>query len=74
MGTVESRPEPGERTWSALGAQVKAVQLYERKGWSLAAPLRPHLRADCPEKGSLLGDSSLIKLSSVNLESSDKGK
>ena len=30
---------PGERTWSALGAQVKAIQLYDWKGWSLAAPL-----------------------------------
>jgi len=29
----------GERTQSALGAQVKAIQLCDRKGWSLAAPL-----------------------------------
>jgi len=38
---------PGEKTWSALGAQVKAIQLYDQKGWSMAAPLRPHFRADC---------------------------
>ena len=30
---------PGERTWSALGAQVKAIYLWDRKGWSLAALL-----------------------------------
>ena len=36
----------GERTRSALGAQVKAIQLCDQEGWSLAAPLRPHLRAD----------------------------
>ena len=52
MVTVESQPEPLidhlGKDWSALGAQVKAVQLCDRKGWSLAAPLLdPHLRADC---------------------------
>ena len=30
---------PGERTGSALGAQVKAIQLCDQKEWSLAAPL-----------------------------------
>jgi len=30
---------PGERTRSALGAQVKAIQLCDQMGWSLAAPL-----------------------------------
>ena len=30
---------PGARTRSALGAQVKAIQLCDQKGWSLAAPL-----------------------------------
>ena len=29
---------PGERTSSALGAQVKAIQQCDWKGWSLAAP------------------------------------
>ena len=38
---------PGERTRSALRAQVKAVLLCNQKGWSLAAPLLGHLRADC---------------------------
>jgi len=38
---------PGERTRSALGAQVEAIQLCDQKGWSLSAPLRYHLRADC---------------------------
>ena len=30
---------PGERTWSALGAQVKGIHLCNQKGWSLAPPL-----------------------------------
>lgn len=42
MGTVESWPEPliehlGKKTWSALIVQVKAIQLCDWKGWSLAA-------------------------------------
>lgn len=50
MGTAKAEPEPliehlEEETWSALGAQVEAIYLYDRKGRSLA-PLRPHLRAD----------------------------
>jgi len=55
MGTIESWLEPtdwspGERTGSALGAQVKAIQMCEHKGWSLVAPLLdPHLRANCQE-------------------------
>jgi len=44
MVTAESWPEAliehlGKRTQSALGAQVKAIQLWDRKGRSLAAPL-----------------------------------
>jgi len=43
MGTVESWPKPLTenlgKDWSALGAQVEAVQLCDQKGWSLAAPL-----------------------------------
>ena len=38
---------PGERTRSALRAQMKAIHLCNWNGWRLAAPLRPHLRADC---------------------------
>ena len=38
----------GERTRSALGTRVKAIQLCDRKGWSLAAPL-----LDPPFKGWL---------------------
>jgi len=34
MGTAESRPEPEAMTESAVGAQVKAIHL-----WNLAAPL-----------------------------------
>ena len=43
MGTVESQPEPD---WSpevsaksAAGAQVKAIHLFDWKGWNLAAPM-----------------------------------
>lgn len=51
MVTVESCPEPliehingklstsWERTQPALGAQVKAINLWDQKGWSLAPPL-----------------------------------
>lgn len=43
MGTAKAEPEPliehlEEETWSALGAQVETVQLWDRKVWSLAAP------------------------------------
>jgi len=38
---------PGKKSGSTLGVQVKAIHLCDRNGWSLAAPLRPHLRADC---------------------------
>jgi len=40
MGTVESQPKPlieHLKTRSALEAQVKAIQLGNEKGWSLAA-------------------------------------
>ena len=52
-----------EGTRSALGAQVKAIKLSDQKGWSLAAPLRPHLRADCYGEGSLIEDPSLMEFS-----------
>ena len=43
MGTVKSQPEPlihpEASTESAVGAQVKAIQLCDQKGWSQAAPL-----------------------------------
>jgi len=29
----------GKRIWSALGAQLKAIQLSDENKWSLAAPL-----------------------------------
>ena len=55
---------PGERTRSALGAQVKAIQLCDRKGWSLAAPLLDLIEglAACGG-GSLSGDPSLVEVS-----------
>ena len=37
---------PGEGTWPALGVQVKAVHLYDQKGWNQVLP-KPHLRAGC---------------------------
>ena len=42
MGTAEvwtTDWSPGEKTRSALGAQVKAIHLSDRKALSLAAPL-----------------------------------
>jgi len=43
MGTAESQPEPliehMGKDWSALGAQVKVIQLCAQKRWSLAASL-----------------------------------
>ncbi len=43
MGTAESQPEPliehMGKDWSALGAQVKVIQLCDQKRWSLAASL-----------------------------------
>jgi len=50
---------PGERSQSALGAQVKAIHVCDQKGWSLDAPLRPHLRADC-HCGKVSGWRSLL--------------
>ena len=51
---------PGERTRSALGAQVKAMQLCDRKGYSLAAPLLDLIEGLIPiGEGSLVGDPSL---------------
>ena len=38
---------PGERTRSALGAQVKAIQLWSEGVEPGCTSLRPHLRADC---------------------------
>jgi len=55
---------------------VRAVHLCDGKEWILAAPLKPHLRADC-HSGRLLiisGHPSLVELSPANLESSDMGK
>ena len=67
MGTVESRPEPGERTWSALRAQVKGIQLCDWKGWSLAAPLLDLTEVlTAAGEGSLSGDLPFVDFSPVS--------
>ena len=49
---------------SALGAQMKAVQLCDRKGWSLAAPLLDPIEGlTATGEGSLVGDSSPVEFS-----------
>jgi len=54
---------------------VKAIQLCDRKGWSLAAPLLDLIEGlTAIGEGSLSGDPSLVELSYVNLESSDTGE
>ena len=54
---------------------MKAIQLCDCKGWSLAAPLLGLIEGlTAPGEGSLLGDPSLVKLSPANLESSDTGE
>ena len=66
---------PGARTRSALGVQVKAIQWCEQKGCSLAAPLLDLAEGlTASGEGFLFGDPFLVKLSSVNLESSDVGE
>ena len=53
-----------ERTRSALGAQVKAIQLCDQKGWSLAAPLLDLTEGlTATGKGSLVGNPSLMEFS-----------
>ena len=55
---------PGERTRSALGAQVKAMQLCDRKGCSLAAPLLDLIWGlTATGEGSFSGDPSMVELS-----------
>ena len=42
---------------------MKAIQLCDRKGWSLAAYLLDVIEGlTAPGEGSLVGDSSLMKL------------
>ena len=54
---------------------MKAIQLCDRKGWSLAAPLLDLIEGlTAIGEGSLLGDPSLVKLFPVNPESSDAGE
>jgi len=54
---------------------VKAIQLCDRKGCSLTAPLLDFIEGLTPTgEGSLSGDHSLLKLSSANLEPSDIGE
>ena len=54
---------------------MKAIQLCDRKGWNLAAPLLdPIYGLTASGEGSLVGDSSLVKLSPANFESSDVGE
>ena len=53
---------------------MKAIQLCDRKEWSLAAPLLDLIEGlTATGEGSLSGDPSLVVLSPVNLESSDMG-
>ena len=59
----------GERTWSAVGAQVKATHLCDWKGWSLAAPLLdPISGLTAPGEGFLVGDPSLVGFLCVSLD------
>jgi len=45
--------EPGKRTQSALGAQVKAIHLCNPKTWSLAAPLPDLIKSWLPPEKDL---------------------
>jgi len=54
---------------------VKAMQLCDRKGWSLAAPLLDLIKGlIVTGEGSLVGDLFLVELSLLSLESSDTGE
>ena len=54
---------------------MKAIQWCEQKGRSLAAPLLDLAEGlTASGEGFLFGDPFLVKLSSVNLESSDMGE
>ena len=54
---------------------MKAIQLCDRKEWSLAAPLLDLIEGlTATGEGSLSGDPSLVKFSCVNLESFDTGE
>jgi len=54
---------------------VETVQLWDRKGWSLAAPLLDLIEGlTATGEGSLSGGPSLVLHSPANLESSDMGE
>ena len=54
---------------------MKAIQLCDRKGWSLAAPLLDLIKGlIVTGEGSLVGDLFLVELSLLSLESSDTGE
>ena len=54
---------------------MKVIQLCDQEGWSLVAPLLDLIEGLTPTgEGCLFGVFSLVKLSPVNLESSDMGK
>jgi len=66
-------------TWgkdrSALGAQVEAIQLCDRKGWSLAAPLLGFIEGlTATGEGFLSGDPSLVEFFFCELSSSETGQ
>ena len=63
------------RTRSALGAQVKAIQLCDQKGWSLAAPLLGFIEGlTATGEGFLSGDPSLVEFFFCELSSSEVGE
>ena len=54
---------------------MKAIQLCDQKGWSLAAPLLGPIEGlTATGEGSLSGGPSLVLHSPANLESSDMGE
>lgn len=59
---------PGDKTQSALGAQMKAIHLWDYKGWSLASPLLEHLRADSPSGTIYFWRFLLCGVSSMSLD------
>jgi len=53
-----------ERTRSALGAQVRAIQRCDQEGWSLAAPLLGLVEGlTATGEGSLVGVPSVVEFS-----------
>ena len=54
-------------TWGKDPVSLRSTGVGNSAVW-------PHLSTDCPREGSLSGDSSLVKLSPANLQSSDTGE